>query len=36
MKASYFLGSGHQSKFKVRNIELRDLKDNEVLIKYMA
>ena len=36
MKASYFLGSGHQRKFKVRNIELRDLKDNEVLIKYMA
>ena len=36
MKGTYFLGSGYQKKFEVRDIELRELKENEVLIKNMA
>ncbi len=36
MRGSYFLGPDHQTKFEVRDIELSDLKDNEVLIKNMA
>lgn len=36
MRGSYFLGSDHQTKFEVRDIELSDLKDNEVLVKNMA
>ena len=36
MRASYFVGSGYQTKFEVRDIELRELKDDEVLIKNMV